>query len=109
LTDHGGNLDEALKFAQTSREMAPEDANVADTLGWIYYKKGLIDTSYPLVSFAARRAERNPAVRYHHGMVLMKMGKKKEAAAELKTALALENEFPGAEEARKALADIGLH
>jgi Flp pilus assembly protein TadD len=103
LSDHGGNLDEALKFAQKAREIDPEDPSVGDTLGWIYYKKGLIDSAYPLISDAARKLPKNPSVRYHHGMILLKKGKNKEAAVELKAALALDNEFPGAEEAKKSL------
>ena len=108
LADGGGNLDEALKFAQIAREAAPEDPNVADTLGWIYYKKGLIDTAYPLISDAARKAKNNAIIRYHHGMVLSKKGKTKEAAAELKAALALDPNFPGAAEAKKTLATLKL-
>jgi tetratricopeptide (TPR) repeat protein len=106
LSDHGGNLDEALKFAQIAREAAPEDPNIADTLGWIYYKKGLIDTSYSLISDASKKLEKSAVVRYHHGMVLAKKGKSKEAAAELKAALALDANFPGAEEAKKALSGL---
>ena len=49
LADGGGNLDEALKFAQIAREAVPEDPNVGDTLGWVYYKKGLVETAYPLL------------------------------------------------------------
>jgi tetratricopeptide (TPR) repeat protein len=106
LSDHGGNLDEALKFAQVAREAAPEDPNVGDTLGWIYFKKGLFDTAYPLISDASRKLEKNAVVRYHHGMVLSKKGKTKEAAAELKAALALDADFPGAAEAKKELATL---
>jgi len=106
LTEHGGNLDEALKFAQVAREAVPEDPNVADTLGWIYYKKGLFDTSYPLISDASKKLEKNAVVRYHHGMVLSKKGKAKEAAAELRAALALEADFPGAAEAKKELGGL---
>jgi tetratricopeptide (TPR) repeat protein len=106
LTDSGGNLDEALKFAQIAREAAPESPNIADTLGWIYYKKGLIDTAYPLLSDASRKLEKNAVVRYHHGMALSKKGKTKEAAAELKAALALDGKFQGAAEAKKALAGL---
>ena len=36
-------------------------------------------------------------------MALSKKGKSKEAAAELKTALAIDAKFPGAEEAKKTL------
>ena len=106
IADHGGNIDEAMKFAQNARDWAPEDPNVADTLGWIYYKKGLIDMAYPLVADASRRLEKNAAVRYHHGMVLSKKGKTKEAVLELKAALAIDTLFAGADEARKTLASI---
>ncbi|HSE15178.1 MAG TPA: tetratricopeptide repeat protein, partial [Candidatus Deferrimicrobium sp.] len=106
LADGGGNLDEALKFAQIAREAAPEEPGIADTLGWIYFKKGLIDTAYPLIADAAGKAKNNASVRYHHGMVLAKKGKGKEAAAELKAALALDPKFPGAEEARKTLEGV---
>jgi tetratricopeptide (TPR) repeat protein len=103
LSEGGGNLDEALKFAQIAREAAPEDPNVGDTLGWIFYKKGLIETAYPLISDAAVKSRNNAAIRYHHGMLLAKKGKNKEAAAELKAALSLDPKFPGADDAKKTL------
>src|SRR3990172_12881200 len=90
LADGGGNLDEALKFAQIAREAVPEDPNVGDTLGWVYYKKGLIEAAYPLIADAAGKSKNNASIRYHHGMVLLKKGKSKEAAAELKVALSLD-------------------
>ena len=33
------NPDEALKYGQKAVEIAPDDVAVADTLGWIYYRK----------------------------------------------------------------------
>jgi len=106
LADGGGNLDEALKFAQTAREAAPEDPRVADTLGWVYYKKGLIDSALPLLADAAGKAKANASIRYHHGMALAKKGKNKEAAAELKAALSLDPNFPGADDAKKTLESL---
>ena len=106
LADGGGNLDEALKFAQIAREAAPEDPSVGDTLGWVYYKKGLFENAYPLIADAAGKLKKNPSVRYHHGMVLAKKGKNKEAAAELKAALSLDPKFPGADEAKKTLDSL---
>jgi tetratricopeptide (TPR) repeat protein len=103
LAETGGNLDEALKFAQIAREAAPRDTNVADTLGWIYYKKGLIDTALPLIAEAAGKAKNNATIRFHYGMALAKKGNQKEAAEELKAALSLDPKFPGADEARKTL------
>ena len=106
LADGGGNLDEALKFAQIAREAAPEDPSVGDTLGWIYYKKGLVDTAYPLISESAGKLKNNASIRYHHGMVLAKKGKNKEAASELNAALSLDPKFPGADEAKKTLEGL---
>ena len=106
LSDGGGNLDEALKFAQIAREAAPEDPNVGDTLGWIYYKKGMIDTAHPLISEAAGKVKDNASIRFHHGMVLAKKGNTREAAAELKAALSLDPKFPGADEAKKTIASL---
>jgi tetratricopeptide (TPR) repeat protein len=106
LADGGGNLDEALKFAQIAREAAPEEPSVGDTLGWVYYRKGLIDSAYPLIADAAGKMRNNATVRYHHGMVLAKKGRNREAAAELNAALSLDPKFPGADEARKTLATL---
>lgn len=103
LADHGGNLDEALKFAQTAREAAPEDPNVAETLGWVYYRKGLYESAGPLLKDASAKLRKSATVRYHHGMLLAKTGRKKEAAAELSAALAISGGFAGADEARRTL------
>ncbi len=108
LTESGGNLDEALKFAQIAREEMPEDPIIGDTLGWVYYKKGLFDIAYPLISEAAGKGKNIAAIRYHHGMSLMKKGRNKEAVVELKAALAIDSNFPGAGEAKKILESLKI-
>lgn len=104
LSDYGGNLDEALKYAQIARETAVDDPGVADTLGWVYYRKGLYESAYPLISEAMKKAEKNPTVRFHHGMVLMKTGRNREGAAELEAALEMSPASRWAKEAKEALA-----
>ena len=106
LADHGGDLDEAIKYAQIAQVAAPEDPVIWDTLGWLYYKKGLIDSASSLISEAARKLPEKPSVRYHYGMVLAKMGKKGEAAQELNVALSLDPDFPEASEARNVLGTL---
>ncbi len=106
LADYGGNLDEALKFAQLAREVAPANPNVADTLGWILYRKGLVDSALPLIEEAAGGKERHPAVLYHYGAVLAKKGKNEEAKKHLSEALKISENFPGAEEAKKMLESL---
>ena len=39
--DRNENLDVALQLAQTAKAGLPNSHEVDDTLGWIYYKKGL--------------------------------------------------------------------
>lgn len=41
IAAHGGNLDEALRLAQTTVNKNQNVAGYRDTLGWIYLKKGL--------------------------------------------------------------------
>ena len=66
----------------------------------------MVDTAYPLIADAAGKVKNNASIRYHHGMVLAKKGKGKEAAAELKAALALDPKFPGADEAKKTVESL---
>src|SRR5260370_3136400 len=36
-----GNMDEAVRLAQSAVQTNPEVPSFVDTLGWVYYKKGL--------------------------------------------------------------------
>src|SRR5438045_5526396 len=40
---HSGNMHLALRLAQEAKEAAPQDPRIADTLGWIFAKKGAYD------------------------------------------------------------------
>jgi tetratricopeptide (TPR) repeat protein len=41
LSEEGGDLDRALELAQEAKALLPDNANAADTLGWVLYKKNL--------------------------------------------------------------------
>ena len=104
--EHGGNIDVALNLAQKAREKLPEDANIADTLGWIYYRKNVFGTAITYLKAAADKMPEQPVVRYHLGMAYYKNGNRDLARQELSKALAISTEFDGAGEARKALEDL---
>ncbi|MBA2527566.1 MAG: tetratricopeptide repeat protein [Pyrinomonadaceae bacterium] len=113
----GGNLDEAVRLAQGVVQKNPQIAGFVDTLGWVYYKKGLnavaveqLQKAVALDEAAANKIKvsPNPTYRYHLGMALKAKGDKEGAKRELGVALRLADKVPfrDVEEARKALATL---
>ncbi|HJR07932.1 MAG TPA: tetratricopeptide repeat protein [Pyrinomonadaceae bacterium] len=116
--EHGkGNLDEAVRLAQGVVQKFPDEPGFADTLGWVYYKKGLYAAAVEQLQKAVRQTEARAAkgngtdsalYRYHLGMALAALGRKPEARQQLQqavnmtkgTKLSPDNE----QDARKALA-----
>ena len=103
---HGGNMDRAFSLAQTAREQLPHDPSIADTLGWLYYKKELYRQALPLFKESAEKLAENPVVHYHLGMAYYKVGDTTLAKGALQRALQLRKDFPGAEEAQQILAQL---
>ena len=104
--EHGGNLDRALSLAHTAREQLPHDPSVADTLGWLYYKKDRYRQAIPLFKESAEKLADNPIVHYHLGMAYDKIGDTNLAKGALQRALHLRRDFPGAEAAQQVLTQI---
>ena len=112
-----GNLDEAVRLAQTVVQRNPNVAGFVDTLGWVYYKKNLyaaaveqLQKAVALDEAAARAANVPPSASYHYhlGMALKGKGDKDGSRRALETALRLAEKkpFTDVEEARKALATL---
>jgi tetratricopeptide (TPR) repeat protein len=94
-------LDEALKFAQKAKELAPDNPAVDDTVGWIYYQQG----SYPLAVVhleAATNKEGNAVREYHLAMAYLKAGKTGRGRQTLDAALKMNPNLPEAQAARQA-------
>lgn len=112
-----GNLDEAVRLAQGVVQKSPNIAGFVDTLGWVYYQKGLhaaaVDQLKKAVSVdeaAAKAANANPSPNYHYhlGMALKGKGDTAGAKRELDAALRIGEKVPfaDAEQARKALSEL---
>lgn len=112
-----GNLDEAVRLAQGAVQANPEVPSFVDTLGWVYYKKGLygpateqLKKAITVDESAARRNNGTPSPTYHYhlGVALAAKGEKAAARREIESALRLSQTapFPEADEARKALATL---
>ncbi len=112
-----GNLDEAVRLAQGVVQKNPNVAGFVDTLGWVYYQKGLhsaaVDQLKKAVSIDATAAKTSggspsPNYHYHLGMALKAQGDGPAAKRELQAALAIgaKAPFADAEQARKALSEL---
>jgi len=105
-SEHGANLDVALQLAQTAKSLLPDLAPVNDTLGWIYYKKGLADLAVVPLEQSVGLNPNNVLYRYHLGLVYARRGDKAKARAMLAQVVRLKPETSEAAEARKALAAL---
>ena len=92
--DHGrGNADEAMRLAQDVARRFPNEPGFADTLGWVYYRRGLyrdsVDQLKRAVEIAAKRGGDNSLYRWHLGAALAMNGDKAAARRELQKSLEL--------------------
>jgi tetratricopeptide (TPR) repeat protein len=77
-----------------------------DTLGFVYYKKGLYDSAIGEFTDSLEKIPDNPVVHYHLGLAYYKKGEKGRAKTQLQKALSLDQEFDGADEARQILTEL---
>jgi len=85
------SLDEALGFAQRAVETAPENAAIQDTLGWIYYRKGLYSIAAAHLKTAVANSP-TPAREFHLAMSYIRNGDRNLGREILQRAL---NQQPG--------------
>jgi tetratricopeptide (TPR) repeat protein len=106
LATQGGNLDVALQHAQTAKRHLPDNADVSDTLGFIYYKKGLHTLAIAALKESAEKDARNPVFQSHLGLAYAKAGDAARAKQHLTRAFELREDFNGADEARGVLESL---
>jgi len=104
--EYGGNLDAALALAQTAKAQFPDTPGIADTLGWIYYKKNIYSKAIGLLKDSSEKQPDNPVHHYHLGMTYAKNGDTALAQRALTKALQLSQDFAGSQEARAMLATL---
>jgi tetratricopeptide (TPR) repeat protein len=102
LAEHGNQIDEALKFAQTAVEIAPTEAAYCDTLGWILYRKGLYTSAIPYLERASADPE-NVVWKYHLAMAYAKAGDQNRGRNLLNAALKKNSKVPEAKIAQDVM------
>lgn len=102
----GANLDLALQLAQTAKAQLPNQHEVDDTLGWIYYKKNMPTRAIESLENSTLKQPTNPLYAYHLGLAYHKNGDAAQARKELERALRLKPDFDGAAHAKQLLESI---
>jgi tetratricopeptide (TPR) repeat protein len=102
----GKNLDVALQLAQTAKAGRPDRHEIDDTLGWVYYKKGLSSLAIASLRRAVTAQQDNPIYQYHLGAAYAQSGDKELARKTLDRALNMSANFSGADDARKILQSV---
>ena len=100
FAETGQNLDRALDLAQEAKTQLPENASVADTLGWVMHKRGMHSAAISYLKEAEAGTDPNDAsigiVRYHLALAYEANGETDAAREALSRALAgLEKQLAG--------------
>lgn len=99
-------LDRAYELATKARALAPDSAPIADTLGWIHFKRREYPQALSLLVESAAKLPGNPEVLFHLGMARRMAGQTEAALQALRIAVASPLNFRGKDEAKRQLASL---
>lgn len=96
-------FDEALKYAQEALELSPNNPAIQDTIGWVYYRKGLYKNAIPHLTSAAAGGK-VPVRMYHLTLAYLKLGDEKRARQTFDQAFRLDPTLPEAKTIQEAFS-----
>ncbi|HEX4750121.1 MAG TPA: tetratricopeptide repeat protein [Bryobacteraceae bacterium] len=85
----GVNLDQAKTMAEKAKRRFPNNPEISDTLGFVYYKKSLNGEALQIFKDLVAAHQDNPLFHLHFAMALEKSGNKQAARDEAQKALQL--------------------
>ena len=101
--EHFNDLDSAYDQALQARDLRPTDPMIADTLGWINFKKGDYELALTLIKESVAKISQHPEIQYHLGKTHAALDNDTDAKAAFSKALEFGLEGEKADEAKKAL------
>ncbi len=104
--EHLNGLDKGYELAAKARALRPSDPIIADTLGWILFRRGQYQQSLALLREASAELSQNPEVSYHLGMAAYMMADKEQARKSLEAAAGADTQFPGKDEIASRLSQL---
>jgi len=101
-----GDLDRALELARVAHRELPNTSEVADTLGYVYLKKGMLPEAIEILTNTVSKHPDAYQAHFHLGLAMERSDDQKAAVKHLTEALRLKPDFDGASEARERLRAI---
>lgn len=102
-------LDRAYDLAQHARALMPLDPNVADTLGWVLFKRGSYAAALKLFQESAPKMPGSPDNQYHLGMANYMLDNEADARTAFQSALSSGAKFSGNAECQTCLAVLAIN
>ena len=98
-------------MAETARRGMPDSPDAADTLGWVYYQKGVYGSAISMLQEALKLQEKNkapdnPDIHYHLGLAYQKAEKPALARQQLERVLKINPNYSQAAEIKKQLSSL---
>ena len=106
-SEHFGQLDKAYDLATKAKEAA-NDPHIADTLGWILFKRGDYNGALRLLQEGAAKLPNLTEIQFHLGMTYYMLGEEEPARMALQKAADASADFPRKDEARQRLAVLAI-
>ncbi|MGE0040121.1 MAG: tetratricopeptide repeat protein [Vicinamibacterales bacterium] len=107
LADRGERLDEAVTLIERALKVEPGNPAYEDSLGWALFKQGRYADAEPHLASAASRLGDNSVIQEHYGDVLARLGRKDEAIAAWRRALAGDGDDIDRPAIERKIRDLG--
>jgi tetratricopeptide (TPR) repeat protein len=105
--DENIHLDKALELIEKAIQYKPNSGYIIDSLGWVYFRKGLYDKALTELKKAVELTPNDPAIVEHLGDVYLKKGDYEKALKAYEKAISLENAEK--ERLQRKLKDVAEH
>jgi len=87
--EQGIRLEEAMDLIQRALKVKPDSGYIIDSLGWVYYQKGLYEEALKYLLEAAKLVPNDPTIIEHLGDVYFKKRMYEKSLEEYEKALTL--------------------
>jgi tetratricopeptide (TPR) repeat protein len=105
LAEYTRQPEDAVKYAEQAKEIAPDNPTVLDTLGWAYYRKGLYRTA--VVHLESANSKQPSGVRKAHlGAAYIKTGDVNRGGALIEAAMKLDPKLSQSKAFQNMMAEI---